>query len=83
MILVVWITVGDAWPADGIELVVPPTAALLSFGISIAHLKAVNNLFYSPLKRHSEWVAINGIFSGKSKSDIKSADRVRGGYNQG
>ena len=34
---------------------------------------AVDHLFYSPLKRHSEWVAVNGIFSGKSKSDIKSA----------
>lgn len=73
LILVAWIAVGDAWPADGIELVAPPTAALLGFGISIAYLKAVNNLFYKPLKRHSEWVAINGIFSGKSKSDIKSA----------
>ena len=73
LILVAWIAVGDAWPADGIELVAPPTAALLGFGISIAYLKAVNNLFYKLLKRHSEWVAINGIFSGKSKSDIKSA----------
>ena len=46
---------------------------LSGFGVPIIYLKAVNNLFYSPLKRHSEWVAVNGIFAGKSKSDIKSA----------
>ena len=73
LILVAWIAVGDAWPADGIELVAPPTAALLGFGISIAYLKAVNNLFYKLLKRHSEWVAVNGIFSTKPKSATKPA----------
>ena len=33
----------------------------------------MNNLFYTPLKEHSEWVAVNGIFSTKPKSDTKSA----------
>jgi hypothetical protein len=47
--------------------------SLLGFGISITYLKIVDHLFYSPLKKHSEWVAVNGVFSGKSKSDIKSA----------
>jgi len=47
--------------------------SLLAPAIPIIYLFAVNNLFYSPLKRHSEWVAVNGIFAGKSKSDIKSA----------
>ena len=41
--------------------------------IAIAYSKAVDHLFYSPLKRHSEWVAVNGIFSTTPKSDIKSA----------
>ena len=33
----------------------------------------MNTLFYSPLKRHSEWVAVNGIFSTKPKSATKPA----------
>jgi hypothetical protein len=47
--------------------------SLLGVAIPIIYLIAVDHLFYSPLKKHSEWVAINGIFSGKSKSEIKSA----------
>jgi hypothetical protein len=47
--------------------------SLLCVVIAIIYLTAVNTLFYSPLKKHSEWVAVNGIFSGKPKSDIKSA----------
>jgi hypothetical protein len=62
---------GPNFPFTG--AVILTIASLLGFGISIAYLKAVNNLFYSPLKRHSEWVAVNGIFSSKHKSDIKSA----------
>ena len=46
---------------------------LAGFGIPIVYLKVVDHLFYSPLKRHSEWVAVNGIFSTKPKSDTKSA----------
>ena len=49
------------------------TSLLLGVAIPIVFLFAVNHLFYSPLKRHSEWVAVNGIFSGNPKSDIKSA----------
>ena len=47
--------------------------SLLCATIAIAYFFAVDHLFYSPLKRHSEWVAVNGIFSTKPKSDIKSA----------
>ena len=46
---------------------------LLGVATPIIYLIAVNTLFYSPLKRHSEWVAVNGVFSTKPKSDIKSA----------
>ena len=38
------------------------------FGITVNFI-----LFYRPLKRHSEWVAVNGIFSTKPKLDIKSS----------
>ena len=47
--------------------------SLLGVVIPIIYLNTVNNLFYSPLKEHSEWVAVNGIFSTKPKSDTKSA----------
>ena len=47
--------------------------SLLGVVIPIIYLNTVNNLFYSPLKEHSEWVAVNGVFSTKPKSDIKSA----------
>jgi len=45
--------------------------SLLAPAIPIIYLFTVNNLFYSPLKRHSEWVAVNGIFSKKPKSTTK------------
>ncbi len=45
--------------------------SLIALAISIAYLIAVNILFYSPLKEHSEWVAANGIFSTKPKSATK------------
>jgi hypothetical protein len=45
--------------------------SLLAPAIPIIYLFAVNNLFYSPLKRHSGWVAVNGIFSTKPKSATK------------
>ena len=38
-------------------------------GIAFAYLIVVQVLFYSPLKKHREWVVVNGIFSTKSKSD--------------
>ena len=38
--------------------------------ISFVYLVLVNVLFLNPLKAHSEWVAINGIFSSKNKSSI-------------
>jgi hypothetical protein len=47
--------------------------SLLGVVIPIIYLNAVNNLFYSPLKKHSEWIAVNGIFSTKPKSATKSA----------
>jgi hypothetical protein len=46
--------------------------SLIALAIPFAYLIAVNTLFYSPLKEHSEWVAVNGIFSTKPKSAIKS-----------
>ena len=47
--------------------------SLFWLAISFAYLIVVNTLFYSPLKRHSEWVAVNGIFSTKPKSATKPA----------
>lgn len=41
--------------------------------IAFAYLILVQVLFYSPMNRHREWVAVNGIFSTKPKSD-KSAN---------
>ena len=45
--------------------------SLLAPAVPIIYLFAVNNLFYSPLKRHSEWVAVNGMFSKKPKLATK------------
>ncbi len=42
--------------------------SLMFTGIAFAYLIVVQALFYSPLKNHSEWVAVNGIFSTKTKS---------------
>jgi hypothetical protein len=47
--------------------------SLIFIAILIAYLIAVNTLFYSPLKKHSEWVAVNGIFSAKPKSATNSS----------
>ena len=45
--------------------------SLLAPAVPIIYLFAVNNLFYSPLKRHSKWVAVNGMFSKKPKLATK------------
>lgn len=37
---------------------------------AFAYLIAVETLFYSPLKKHSEWVTVNDFFSTKPKSAI-------------
>lgn len=37
--------------------------------IPFAYLIVVQVLFYNPLKKHCEWVEVNGIFSTKPKSD--------------
>lgn len=39
--------------------------------ISFAYLILVQFLFNNPLKKHSEWIAVNGIFSTKPKSAKK------------
>lgn len=44
---------------------------LIFTAIAFAYLVVVQILFYNPLKRHSEWVSVNGIFSTKPKSTIK------------
>jgi len=51
--------------------------------IAFGYFIAVEFLFYRPLKKHSKWVATNGIFSAKSKSgtnpDIESEmDIIKG-----
>ena len=44
-------------------------------GISIFYLTIVKVLFLTPLKAHSEWVPVNGIFSSKPKaSKIQTED---------
>lgn len=47
--------------------------SLIFTGIAFAYLIVVQVLFYSPLKNHSEWVAVNGIFSTKTKSSKDSS----------
>lgn len=47
-------------------------ASLIFAGIAYAYLIVVQILFYSPMKKHREWVVVNGIFSTKPESD-KSA----------
>jgi hypothetical protein len=41
---------------------------LVFFALAFTYLVAVNFLFYRPLKKHSEWVAVNGFFATKPKS---------------
>lgn len=53
----------DDWLYDD-EFIVSLTFTAIAF----AYLIVVQVLFYSPLKKHSEWVAVNGIFSTKPKS---------------
>jgi len=50
----------------------PFIVSLMFSAIAIAYLIAVEFLFYRPLKLHSEWVAVNGVFSTKRKSAKKT-----------
>ena len=40
---------------------------LVSAAIAYGYIVAVDILFYDPLKKHSDWVAVNGIFSSRRK----------------
>ena len=51
------------------NLLVP---SLIFLAICVAYLIAVQFLFYRPLKQHSEWVLVNGIFSTKPKPATKT-----------
>ncbi len=46
----------------------------------IIYLKIVDNLFYTPLYMHKEWIAVNGIFSNKQKisSHISEVNIIKG-----
>ncbi len=41
------------------------TLAFIFVVIPVVYLKAVQYLFYSPLKEHGDWVSVNGVFSTK------------------
>lgn len=43
-------------------------------GIAIFYIVILNFLFLNPLRRHSEWVVKNGIFSSKAKVVVDSSD---------
>lgn len=59
----------DRWHSYGEALVFS-----LTFGaIAFAYLVLVHILFLSPLKAHSQWVEINGIFSSREKGSSQDA----------
>lgn len=43
-------------------------ALIILVGISLSYIISVHHLFLSPLKRHSEWVSENGIFTTQERS---------------
>lgn len=53
----------DSW-YDSEALVV----SLIFTAIAFAYLVAIQVLFYSPLKKNSDWVSVNGIFSKEPRS---------------
>ena len=61
--------VGDRW-RHGTEFFVSMTFA----AIAVAYFIVVHALFFKPLKTHSEWISVNGIFSSKPKSAAKPAE---------
>lgn len=72
-------TTGYAARAPGPEREEVVLALLILLAINIAYIVFVKTLYLSPLRRHREWVANNGIFSnasrrprlGGSGSDVK------------
>ncbi|NWD80906.1 SHOCT domain-containing protein [Pseudomonas reactans] len=55
-------------------------ASLSLGGIAIFYIVILNFLFLNPLRRHSEWVEMNGIFSSKAKGveDSSDVDIIKG-----
>ena len=49
-------------------------------GVSFAYVLILNRLFFLPLERHREWVAVNGIFSNTPRSTPAQSevDIIRG-----
>ena len=52
------------------ELII--SISLVLAGICVVYLILVKTLFLKPLTSHSEWVAVNGMFSAKAKSIQKT-----------
>jgi len=49
-------------------------ASCFAVGIVLFYLLILNVLFYKPLLQHKTWIADNGIFSNKPKTNSQSSD---------
>lgn len=65
-----YLSAEDSWRYDDLFF-----GFLIFTGIACAYLIVVQVLFYSPLKKHREWVAVNGIFSTKPRSDKSASNQ--------
>ncbi|MBM5459596.1 SHOCT domain-containing protein [Pseudomonas sp. P66] len=60
----------NRWDRQGEEFIV----SCFAVGIVLFYLFILNALFYKPLLQHKTWVADNGIFSNKPKTNTHSSD---------
>lgn len=60
----------DHWRRHNEEFII--SISLVLAGICVVYLIIVKTLFLKPLTSHSEWVAVNGMFSAKAKSIQKT-----------
>ncbi|WP_194438133.1 SHOCT domain-containing protein [Vibrio fluminensis] len=58
----------NSWYSYDVQLF----ASLIFTCIAFTYLVAIHFLFYSPMKRHREWIVSNGIFSTKAKASASS-----------
>ena len=60
----------NRWDRQGEEFI----GSCLAVGMVLFYLFILNVLFYKPLFQHKTWVADNGIFTNKPKTNMHSSD---------
>ncbi|MFM4863906.1 SHOCT domain-containing protein [Aeromonas caviae] len=79
--IIIFILEANSWHTPGHTFNLFLTCMFIFVLIPFLYLIAVQHLFFSPLKEHSDWISVNGLFSIEQKSKLE-VDIVKGNLTQ-